>query len=395
MAEMPQLLNGYHDNHHRCQLFINPNHENPPQTFRLRTVKTPWSIENRFLEHLEAYGLLHFANIAARRGSFTADPSLLTSLVDRWRPETHTFHFRCGELAPTLKDVSMITALPIRGVPVVHPRVSPNWPADVSARLRLEMPISDRSGPPRGVPHSWLRINFEILSTHADPETTKRHLFAYLLWLFGVMFPNSHGDVVLPGLIYFAAKIVDEPLPQNPPYSFGSALLSHTYRGLCDATQKTAFTSKAPLLCVSYEFLQLWSWEYLPVGRPQIVEPATPYNYGEGVVTMSTRWMLGRKKWSTKIAKNCYPIYHDQFELLNDSLITWNPWTEAHIDMVFGSQHMPVECVRDNAFWMTRCNLLYLWFVEPYNPDRVMRQFGLYQDVPPPVPRCIDEETHK
>lgn len=209
------------------------------------------------------------------------------------------------------------------------------------------------------------------------------------------MFPNSHGEVVLPGLIYFAAKIVDEPLPQNPSYSFDSALLSHTYRGLCDATQKTAFTSKAPLLCVSYEFLQLWSWEYLPVGRPRIVEPATPYNYGEGVVTMSTRWMLGRKKWSTKIAKNCYPIYHDQFELLNDSLITWNPWTEAHIDMVFGSQHMTVECVRDSAFWMTRCNLLYLWFVEPYNPDRVMRQFGLYQDIPPPVPRCIDEETHK
>ncbi|KAE8771243.1 glycoprotein glucosyltransferase 1 [Hordeum vulgare] len=24
-----------------------------------------------------------------------------------------------------------------------------------------------------------------------------------------------------------------------------------------------------------------------------------------------------------------------------------------------------------------------------------MRQFGLYQDIPPPVSRCIDEETHK
>uniref|UniRef100_A0A8I6WRQ9 Aminotransferase-like plant mobile domain-containing protein n=1 Tax=Hordeum vulgare subsp. vulgare TaxID=112509 RepID=A0A8I6WRQ9_HORVV len=259
MAEMPHLLHGYHDNHHRCQLFLNPNHENPLQTFRLRTVKTPWSIHNRFLEHLEAYGLLHFANLAARSGSFTADPSFLTSLIDRWRPETHTFHFRYGELAPTLKDVSMITALPIRGVPVVPPRVSPTWPTDVSGRLRLEMPISDRSSPPRGVPLRWLRTNFEILSTYADLETTKRHVFAYLLWLFGVMFPNSHGELVLPGLIFFAAKIVDEPLPQNPPYSFGSAMLFHTYRGLCDASQKTSFTSKAPLLCVSYEFLQLWS----------------------------------------------------------------------------------------------------------------------------------------
>ena len=145
-------------------------------------------------------------------------------------------------------------------------------------------------------------------------------MFAYLLWLFGVMFPNSHGDVVLPGLIYFAAKIVDEPLHAVPTYSFGSAILSHTYRGLCDATQKP---------------------------------------------------------------------------LPTDSLITWNPWTELHNNMVFGSQPIPVECVRDSGFWMTRCNLLCLWFVEPYNPDRVMRQFGLHQDIPPPVPRCIDEHTHK
>ena len=395
MAELPALLQWHHDAHHRCHLFLNPNHENPPQTFRLRTVKNTWPIHNYFQQHLQAYGLLHFANLATRPGTFTSDPSLLTSLVDRWRPETHSFHFRCGELAPTLKDVSMITALPIRGEPVVPPLLPATWPEYVSGRLGLAMPKSNRTGLPRGVPLSWLFDNFETLSSYADLETRKRHLFAYLLWLFGVMFPNSHGEVVLPGLIYFAAKIVDEPLLAVPTYSFGSAILSHTYRGLCDATQKSSLAAKAPLLCVSYEFLQLWSWEYLPVGRPQIVNPITPYDFGEGIVTMSSRWTLGRKKWATKIAKSCYPIYHDQFELLEDSLITWNPWTEAHINMVFGSQPIPVECVRDSGFWMTRCNLLCLWFVEPYNPDRVMRQFGLHQDIPPPVPRCIDEYIHK
>lgn len=33
--------------------------------------------------------------------------------------------------------------------------------------------------------------------------------------------------------------------------------------------------------------------------------------------------------------------------------------------------------------------------VEPYNPEHVMRQFGLFQDIPTPLPRYLAEETHK
>lgn len=54
------------------------------------------------------------------------EPSLLTALVDHWRPETHTFHIRCGELASILKDVSLITDLPINGkslVPVAYSNI--------------------------------------------------------------------------------------------------------------------------------------------------------------------------------------------------------------------------------------------------------------------------------
>ncbi len=47
------------------------------------------------------------------------EASLLSALVDRWRPETHTFHMPFGEITVTLKDVAMITGLPIRGTPVV------------------------------------------------------------------------------------------------------------------------------------------------------------------------------------------------------------------------------------------------------------------------------------
>jgi hypothetical protein len=44
---------------------------------------------------------------------------------------------------------------------------------------------------------------------------------------------------------------------------------------------------------------------------------------------------------------------------------------------------------------MTRCNLIFIWMVKSYNLERVMCQFNLHQDVPPPVPRQLKHATHK
>ncbi|MFQ6622555.1 hypothetical protein Gotur_002637, partial [Gossypium turneri] len=40
---------------------------------------------------------------------------LLSALVKRWRPETHTFHLSCGECTVTLEDVAVQLGLPIDG----------------------------------------------------------------------------------------------------------------------------------------------------------------------------------------------------------------------------------------------------------------------------------------
>jgi hypothetical protein len=216
----------------------------------------------------------------------------------------------------------MITALPIIGNPVVPQAYSSNWPLQVEARLGVPFPVNTRSGNrPRGVPLSWIVTHFANLPANADNVTLARHLFAYVLYLLGIMFPSSHGDVVLPSLIKIAEEIVDGPLPPRPIYSFGSAMLAHTYRGLCHATQKK---SKGHILAVSYEFLQLWSWEYLPVGQPHLSNIIHPYDFGQVIhapLTFGARWVHAKKRWSTNVVHGCYPEYHQEFEGLEDHMI--------------------------------------------------------------------------
>jgi hypothetical protein len=80
------------------------------------------------------------------------DRSLLAALADRWRPETHTFHLPCGEMAPTLQDVTYLLGLPITGEAVGPVAVAPTWRAELQERFAPVNPplfvnVPDALGP--------------------------------------------------------------------------------------------------------------------------------------------------------------------------------------------------------------------------------------------------------
>jgi len=61
-----------------------------------------------------------FGQIAKLR-HLKVDHALVTSLVQMWRPETHTFHFLTGECTITLQDISLQLGLMIDGPLIVGP----------------------------------------------------------------------------------------------------------------------------------------------------------------------------------------------------------------------------------------------------------------------------------
>jgi hypothetical protein len=90
---------------------------------------------------------------------FSYDVPLIAAFMDRWRPETHTFHFPVGEMTLTLEDAAMLGRLPCPGQAMGPIDIPVTWHADFLARfanvLRNDrtpapyVPFADTHGPPR------------------------------------------------------------------------------------------------------------------------------------------------------------------------------------------------------------------------------------------------------
>ena len=89
-----------------------------------------------------------------------------------------------------------------------------------------------------------------------DDATVARHLEAYILWLFGwIMFCSSQGDSCPKQLILVARAIANARLDDIPQFSWASAVLAATYRGLC--TNVTKVSAEEPVFVECPLLIQL------------------------------------------------------------------------------------------------------------------------------------------
>jgi len=104
------------DDHRAAEMFANGPRDIPAMDVR-RGDGNFWRVIEQHPIHPTVKGLLDTAGFGGviDCGHRNLDHGLIHALVERWRPETHTFHLaNIGEATVTLQDVDVLWGLPER-----------------------------------------------------------------------------------------------------------------------------------------------------------------------------------------------------------------------------------------------------------------------------------------
>ncbi|KAL0928805.1 hypothetical protein M5K25_000728 [Dendrobium thyrsiflorum] len=344
----------------------------------------------RFMEGLRMLGL----DCVSQLQYIRMDHNLLTALVERWSPQTNSFHLPVGEMSITLQDVALILGLHIDGPALVGHNVVGagrrwlSWP-DCCDDLLGQHPQRDvvyvdpfnprvsskfRMGQAQAqacLPLRWLRWTF-YRDSYLDMNELDfwRHLRAYVLFLMGTyLLPDTSGCEIH---LRFLPLLKDLGLFST--YSLGGAVLAHLYRELAEATKP-----KRANIAGCIHLLQIWCWERLHVGRPTLHVPQQVSLDG---LSVGYRW---NQQFIRQLPAGSLSSYRDELDGLLDSQVTWEPYTTEIMSQV------PDICLSGRFIWLARVPLVSWTRVEWHLPDRVLRQFGFVPtiDVHPMEPKFV------
>lgn len=213
----------------------------------------------RFRTIIEESGLFPIVHTCYR----SVNKNLISAFVERWYPETNTFHMPFGEITITLDDVASLLHIPVEGKPVQSLTCDMEQAVNMvskylglsNAEARLEM--NERVGYKLSL--SMLFDRFKDVSDEWNDRRVRRAARAYLLFLLGsTLFADKSKSHVHISLL--------DPLKNLGfvnTYSWGSAALAFMYRQLGLAT-RVGVKQIAGYLCL----LETWIFEHFPCFHP-------------------------------------------------------------------------------------------------------------------------------
>nr|XP_017248603.1 PREDICTED: serine/threonine-protein phosphatase 7 long form homolog [Daucus carota subsp. sativus] len=338
----------------------------PLQYFRRRDAnQSDLNIDVRLIPILQAAGFYGVARVS----TLQLDWSLLGALVERWRPETHSFHLPMGECTITLQDVGVLLGLPIDGEPVMCPVGPPpgqRWETIVGE-------VFGQIPPPEAFNNSRLRLTWvegltpARLRDDAGVEEIRLHARCYLLQLFGGSLFTDHSS----GLIHSSWVHFVRDLEALGGYAWGPAVLARLYRELCNGCKASIKEVAGCLL-----LLQLWAWERLPTLAP--VRTTVPLEdvafWGHQLPgPHGARWLVGHS--FVESDGSTVTTSRAALDALAPHEFIWEPYAGI-LDT------LPDYCLAGRHLWRFRGPMICVYIVEPHQPDRVARQFGMIQRIP-------------
>ncbi|KAH1221941.1 Serine/threonine-protein phosphatase 7 long form [Glycine max] len=255
-----------------------------------------------------------------KMGYLKINSSLITALIERWRPETHTFHLRCGEATITLQDVSVLLGAPLIG------QTNLDW-AELCEEL---LGVRPQEGELQGsvVKLSWLAHHFSEINIHdGNVEQLQRFTRAWILrFIGGVLFVDKSSSKVSLRYLQFLRDF-----EQCSTYAWGPAVLAYLYREMCSATDYKIKSIGG--MCI---LIQMWAWERCTTLAPKRTPPIMENK------PLGHRWL---RRGNQHIG--------------NDDLIVFR---------------RKLDIMKRHKYGVVRS--------EWHQPDRVLRQFGMQQPIP-------------
>ncbi|XP_021300821.1 protein MAIN-LIKE 2 isoform X2 [Herrania umbratica] len=315
-----------------------------------------WRLSPKQIELVEKAGFGYLRKIPA----ISLDNPLISALVERWRRETNTFHFTIGEMTVTLQDVAFLLGLAIDGEPVIG--ITYTTCSKVCERYLGKAPDSTYASGGM-VKLSWLKEFFSQCPEDASTEEIEHHTRAYLLYLVGsTIFSTTTGNKV---------PVMYLPLFENfdvaGRYAWGAAALAFLYRALGNASVKSQST-----ICGCLTLLQCWSYYHLNIGRPKLNRDPIHDHF-----PFVLRW---KGKQSGPTTNRDVVFYRKELDSLEPY---WLPY--KHMD----STVIPEEIRSTLVLGRSKTMLICFDKAERHLPDRVLRQYGLFQPIPEDVARWV------
>ncbi|QHN91329.1 uncharacterized protein DS421_17g573920 [Arachis hypogaea] len=161
---------------------------------------------NQIVEsHLRETGFYYVSQI----GFIPCQSAMINALIERWRPETHTFHFSVGECAVTLEDVAIILGLSTNGLPVTGPTMS-SFEA-LEAEFLHQFGVAPRKTDCRGsyIKLTWFRGLRDCIVLN-DVVHIQMYVKCHIMLLFGtVLFGDKEFSCALEIFTFAPATRVD------------------------------------------------------------------------------------------------------------------------------------------------------------------------------------------
>ncbi|QHN76375.1 uncharacterized protein DS421_19g643340 [Arachis hypogaea] len=151
-------------------------------------------------EHLRVTEFYHASQI----GVVQCQKVLVNALIERWHPDTHTFHLPIGECVVTLEDVALILGLPTDGLPVTGMTMS-SFEA-LEAECLLQFRVAPRKSDCRGscIKLTWLRDLKENLEL-TDETVYRGHLVLIFVWVAYAV--DRVDPSIIPAEIYMQSVV--------------------------------------------------------------------------------------------------------------------------------------------------------------------------------------------